>query len=337
MSYDVVSYKNGDKYSGDFDNKGRRSGDGIYNYANGNEYIGEFYKGNKHGYGKLKFYENGKYVGCYEGYFKNGYYDGKGKIHMFDNYNYEGYFKKGKYDGKGKYYSNTGNLKYEGSFKNGNFHGQGQYDEFNNKICYIGSFKKDKFCGKGVLKNFKADTEYTGMFKNDLFNGKGVLKNSKNNTIIAEGIFKDGELVEKISAVAPTVKTNKETEKTKEKLIKSWGQHYDLFEATKSKCNFDYIKKGSFEKIKVQLDNDNFYEGKSLNGKPHGKGILSSSSAITDGYFKEGKVHGPAVIKMKEDNSYMYGLFQNGNLVALTFTVNKEGHLKKYDGMDAIK
>lgn len=58
-----------------------------------------------------------------------------------------------------------------------------------------------------------------------------------------------------------------------EKLIKSWSQHYDLFEATKSKCDFDYIKHGS-KKIKVQLDGEEFYVGKSSNGKPHGKGIF---------------------------------------------------------------
>ena len=77
---------------------------------------------------------------CYEGDFKNGEYDGKGKMYssVRDNkaiLTYEGKLKAGKYHGKGTLYFDNGNVQYKGEFKNGKYNGKGMlYDEQGNVV-----------------------------------------------------------------------------------------------------------------------------------------------------------------------------------------------------------
>ena len=51
----------------------------------------------------------------FEGEFKEGKLDGKGKHFYKDKLKYDGYFRNAKYDGKGIYYHSNGN-KYDGEF-----------------------------------------------------------------------------------------------------------------------------------------------------------------------------------------------------------------------------
>ncbi|MDO6855249.1 hypothetical protein Q4599_16775 [Cellulophaga lytica] len=53
------SYKNGDKYKGEFNSSGKREGTGFYTYSNGNVYKGQWLNDKKHGLGIFK-YKNGK-------------------------------------------------------------------------------------------------------------------------------------------------------------------------------------------------------------------------------------------------------------------------------------
>lgn len=82
----------------------------------------------------------------YEGEFKEGEYDGKGKAYwsVVDNkeiLTYEGEFEAGTFNGEGTSYFNNGNIQYKGKFKNGYYSGKGTlYDEQGN-IVHKGKFK----------------------------------------------------------------------------------------------------------------------------------------------------------------------------------------------------
>lgn len=52
-------YENRDKYNGEFNSNGKREGTGVYTYANGNVYKGQWLNDKKHGLGIFK-YKNGK-------------------------------------------------------------------------------------------------------------------------------------------------------------------------------------------------------------------------------------------------------------------------------------
>lgn len=81
----------------------------------------------------------------YEGEFKEGEYDGKGKAYwsVVDNkeiLTYEGEFEAGTFNGDGISYFDNGNIEYKGKFKNGYYNGKGTlYDEQGN-IVHKGKF-----------------------------------------------------------------------------------------------------------------------------------------------------------------------------------------------------
>ena len=139
---------------------------------------------------------------CYEGYFKNNEYSGKGNRYeypVFDSMLYEaeqmeelekalegdwdeepsqeqyyskhinvytGKFKKGKENGKIKIYYH-GMLLYDGEMKKGTMDGKGtQYYPESNQIRYKGEWKKGEYDGKGTLYNENGEEEYSGKWDN---------------------------------------------------------------------------------------------------------------------------------------------------------------------------
>lgn len=165
-------------YIGEFKD-GYKDGYGIeyweYNHRYMVDYEGEFKEGKYHGEGIDYLYDvsestvssvakrDGYYsqaegnnleiepvwlsLMCYEGEFKEGKYDGKGKAYWGvddDNkeiLNYEGEFKEGKYEGNGTLYFDNGSVKYKGNFKKGDYSGKGTlYDEQGN-VVHKGKFK----------------------------------------------------------------------------------------------------------------------------------------------------------------------------------------------------
>ena len=61
---------------------------------------------------------------------------------------YEGEFKKGKYDGKGKLYRN-GKLLYEGDFVDNKLQGKGKEFDEEGKLLYSGEFQNNAYNGFG--------------------------------------------------------------------------------------------------------------------------------------------------------------------------------------------
>ena len=144
-------------------------------------------------------------VVVYSGNWKNDKYDGIGEecfMEIYDtnvngeeidnNIKYEGEFKDGKYNGNGKLYYNEktrqqirdggrvewrNKIQYEGEFKNCEFHGNGKEFYPNSKqIKYEGEYEDGYQTGKGKYYNIHGKE---GVFLND---GRFVSKNNTNNT-----------------------------------------------------------------------------------------------------------------------------------------------------------
>ena len=208
-------YQNGDVYKGEL-SFGVPNNQGRLEFTNeGIEYIyiGEFAHGVKQGKGNLSSKDN-KFN--YEGDWINDKFEGFGALFNQDE-KYNGNFKEGKYDGEGNLYKKNGDC-YSGEFLRGNLL-KGKIN-FNNGDCYEGNLKEGLFDGKGVYTYKNGDVfkgsfikgqkyfgemsfnenknKYEGYFENDKFNGEGILNINNEEQ---KGIFKDGNLVEKLDKV----------------------------------------------------------------------------------------------------------------------------------------
>ena len=97
---------------------------------------------------------------------------------LLTNKYYDGKFKEGSYNGKGKIYEHEWD---DVSLV--------EYDY----IRYNGKFKNGKYEGKGTLYFDKEIAEYKGAFKNGKYHGKGILYDRKGN-VLHKGKFKNGEI-----------------------------------------------------------------------------------------------------------------------------------------------
>ena len=179
-------YLNGKKWNG----KGYdRKGNVIYELKNGDGYVKKYYYD----------YVFKRDTLIYEGEYKNGEKNGKGK--EYDKYGkltYEGEYKDGKKNGKGKkYYHNDKDdyinnyIKFEGEFLNGKkWNGKG-YDKKRNIIYELKN-------GNGYLKKYyyeyydRGHLIFEGEYKNSEKNGKGK-EYDHYGALIYEGEYKDGK------------------------------------------------------------------------------------------------------------------------------------------------
>ena len=212
-------YKNEIYYNYDYNN--------YYNnyYKVTKEYTGEFLYGMRHGKGEFYLdhikgeFKNGKKTGFwknndgFEGEYKDGIINGKGKFNGWTGYYVNGYLHgiSRKDEQKINYYFgeqvNILNLRiennciyfngikeYEGDIINNDIkHGKGT-EYYNNKNKrYEGSFQYGKHHGYG--KEYYYDKEilkYEGEFKNGLYDKEGK-EYDENGKIVYEGGFKDGK------------------------------------------------------------------------------------------------------------------------------------------------
>ena len=154
----------------------------------GNKYEGYLKNGNYEGEGTMHYTDGARY----EGNWKNGKYEGKGKIYYSDNARYEGYWKNGKYDGIGTMYYTDG-ARYEGNWKNGRYDGVGTM-YYSDGGRYEGDWKEGKYEGNGKMY-YGDGARYEGGFKNGKREGKGAMFYT--NGTIEKGEWKDDKKLRK--------------------------------------------------------------------------------------------------------------------------------------------
>jgi hypothetical protein len=130
----------------------------------GAKYIGEWYRGKRHGEGRL--------------YSADGDY-------------FVGQFKYNQFDGKGKLEYSSGDV-YKGEWATGKPHGQGTY-LFANGESYVGSFDKGVIAGKGSFM-YQDGSRYEGQWTNNQRHGNGALYSA--DGLVHQGHWDRGSLVE---------------------------------------------------------------------------------------------------------------------------------------------
>lgn len=122
--------------------------DPYYSETSTVKWDGASKNGKANGYGTLTKYNNGQFESKFEGYYKNGIREGKGKFTHMDGSVKEGIFVNGQLTGKGIMTTEDGH-RYEGEFINYRMHGKG-------KLTWANGSSFEGF--------FVSDVPYTGKF-----------------------------------------------------------------------------------------------------------------------------------------------------------------------------
>ena len=133
-------------YDGERNAAGQMHGRGVFRYASGDVYEGDYKDNNRHGRGVCR-YANGDV--------------------------YEGDYKDDKRHGRGVYRSADGAV-YEGDWKDNKMHGRGVY-RFADGVVYEGDYKEDKKHGRGVSQ-YADGAVYEGDYKDGKKHGQGVYR-----------------------------------------------------------------------------------------------------------------------------------------------------------------
>ena len=174
--------RNQPRYEGEIAD-GIPSGNGSLYLPNG-FYEGEFKLGKFNGKGKRLYFEKGKLVGE----FFNNKAHGQGTYTYLDGDKYVGGYRYGKKSGQGTYTFSNGR-RYEGEWKNNKKHGQGTFTWPNGNI-YVGQWKNGNFHGHGTLTK-KNGYNYVGDWKFHKEDGYGEKTWPDGDTY--KGEFKKGE------------------------------------------------------------------------------------------------------------------------------------------------
>lgn len=175
--YNDKDVENNKIYEGNFKN-GQFNGYGIFFNKEGHKvYVGNWITGQKEGFGKLYVITISKVIPYYEGYFKKGKFNGRGKI--VDNImRKSGIFVNSHLNGTGTYEDKF--TKYQGEFVNDQFNGYGTLVNKQLNKTYIGNFNNNTLNGKGTL-HYSNNNVYEGNFTNNLRNGDGIYYDMKGN------------------------------------------------------------------------------------------------------------------------------------------------------------
>ncbi len=156
-------------------------------YDNGEYYIGDLINDIPNGKGTM-YYSNNTIK--YEGDFKKGKFEGKGKLYLENDEYYIGEFLDGIKSGKGTEYYKNGIIKYDGSFINDKYDGEGTFI-WENGQYYKGGFKEGTMFGKGIEYYECGNIKYDGNFINGVYDGDGKYIYNNGNYYIGE--WKEGK------------------------------------------------------------------------------------------------------------------------------------------------
>ena len=156
------------------------NGKGVFAYADGSKYEGQFTNGNLEGWGTWFYPDGDKYVGT----FKNNYSHGKGTIYHEDGNKTTGEWLEGEYIGDGRV--ENGRV---GCISGDCVDGKGTYVYKGAKAKYVGTFKNGVANGRGVCYYANGE-KYEGKWANGGFNGEGTLFLLDGTNV--SGYWKDG-------------------------------------------------------------------------------------------------------------------------------------------------
>ena len=155
-------------------------------YPSGEKYSGYFSPDwEKEVFGIQINKDGSKYVGLY----KNGAFDGRGRLILHKGDYYEGEFKQNKANGFGKYVNTKGEI-YIGNWKDDRQEGEGELI-LKDGSRYNGQFKEGKKNGKGKI-TWNDSSYYEGDFINNYYDGYGVYMMRNKKAYIGE--WKRGQM-----------------------------------------------------------------------------------------------------------------------------------------------
>ena len=324
------------------------------------KYIGNIINDKYYGRGILYYEYSGKIK--YNGYFKEGIYDGFGKEYdSTGQIYYIGFYSNDNFNGKGNLYED-GKKIYEGNFLNGYYHGIGieyltnghrkrkliykegkienkcygiLYDE-NNKEEYKGLLINGK-PEKGKSLTFYGENDYIiykGDFARFKYNGEGCLYFKGENKILFNGIFKDDKYFNDILYYDDGSKQyegefSNNTYNRKGKLF---------FKGNNNKYYIGTFFKGEF-KYGTLYDPEGkiIYKGEFKNNNP--KEGYNIELYKFDGYLKykgdfyDFKYHGIGKLyldfnKISYEGDFKYGLCEGNGILYLNNNEKYEGEFK---------
>ena len=233
----------------------------------------------------------------YEGEFKNGKKDGKGKEYNLDGLIYEGGFKEGKRNGKGKAYDKDGNniLLFEGDFKNDDIDKNGKGREFDLKgnLIFEGKYRNNKkWDGKIIEYNDKGKIQFEGEIKNGEKNGKGREFDDEGN-IIYEDEYLNGK----------KIYTNEKELKKGKKIIEQYDKQGNLI------LYGEFQNETLWNGIEKVYDNKNnlLFEVEFKNGEKNNKNLKFEGECI------DGKRWNGRGKEFNEEEDFLFeGEYKNG-------------------------
>ena len=152
------------KYAGMFQN-GEIMGQGTRTYEDGTEYVGEFLRGEKNGYGEISYGRRNVREEYYKGNWVMIIRHGFGQLLLRNGQVFKGNFVQNQPDGDCQiFYPDEGS--YSGEVSRGVIHGIGEL-KLPNGFAYAGKFENGKRSGTGRF--YIQDSSYSleGMFEND--------------------------------------------------------------------------------------------------------------------------------------------------------------------------
>ena len=290
------------KYTGYVNEYNQPQGKGKYTYNNGDVYEGEFKDGNFNGKGKKTYadssyedwsvYEPADPRRVYEGEFKDNAYNGKGKLTYKNGDVYEGEFRKGLFDGKGKKTYNNGDV-YEGEFRYDKPHGKGKFT-YENGTVLEGAFVRGLKNGRFLVTSPR-DSPIIHNYENGELRSKHDLNFVEKKFIYLYARVHGGNSVDYTGYVNENGEPHGKGKFTYENGTVLEGEFKDGNFNGKGKIIYG---NGS---LNSPYENGDVYEGEfkefNKDNKPHGKGkFIYKNGTVYEGEFKDGKKHGRFLI-----------------------------------------
>ena len=251
----------------------------FVSFFNVNQLFAECQKGNcNNGFGELK-----SKAYSYSGAFRNGMFNGKGRLVFANGNSYDGQFVNGFIDGFGRFNYYSGH-QYSGDFKKNVKEGRGKMTFANNDV-YQGEWSDDNMEGNGIYY-FADGGRYEGAFSESKFNGSGKMYFSDNS--FKTGVWQDNKLV----SSRPEISSNKRKD-----------------------CNSSFCdaEKGEY----VYADGTRYF-GFFVGGKPQGNGITAYANGdVYKGDWQNGAPNGSGMLRLKNGRE-INGKWLNGKLISRT-------------------